>query len=206
MSERQADPTAEVRRAVGLDLSSTAKGLCIVVLQAVGTPESSDLPFPAMVARLAIRVLEDPVRNQTGTRALTVARRITRVLWHYTPTRISSPLVPENPTIVGAEDDFAPVAYDVLFSAREAKEPTTTKVIMPTITEAGAALPYTITLACATSGAAIYYTTDGSHPAVGNATATLYTTPFVVSTACELRAVAYKTGSIASDGASIGIS
>lgn len=203
VTEATADPTAAVARAIGLDGAGSAKGVCLVVLQPVGTPESVDLPYPVLRARLAVRVLEEPQLNQTGQRALYWARRVSRVLWHYVPTRLASPLVPEAPNIVPAEDEFAPVAYDILFECREAYA-TAAKCSMPTIAETGSALPYTITLASATSGAAIYYTTDGTYPRNGNGT--LYSVPFVVSTACELRAVATKTGLIASDCAAVGIS
>jgi hypothetical protein len=204
VSEATADPTAEVSRAVGLDGSGTAKGVCLVILQPIGTPESSDLPYPVLRARLAIRVLEEPVLNQTGQRALYWARRVSRVLWQYVPTRLSSPLVPESPNIVPADDPYASVAYDILFECREAREATASKCSMPTIAATGSALPHTITLATATSGAAIHYTTDGTYPRNGNGT--LYSVPFVVSSACELRAVATKSGLIASDCAAVGIS
>jgi hypothetical protein len=53
-----------------------------------------------------------------------------------------------------------------------------------------------VALSCATSGAAIYYTTDGSKPTTGS---TLYTGPVAVSTATTLRAIAYKSDIIDSD-------
>jgi hypothetical protein len=51
----------------------------------------------------------------------------------------------------------------------------------------------TIVLSCATAGAAIHYTTDGSYPTPSNGT--LYTEPFTLPAAgTVIRAAAYKTG------------
>ena len=53
------------------------------------------------------------------------------------------------------------------------------------------------TLTCATDGATIYYTIDGSFPSLAN-NATLYSAPFAF-TSGTLRTEAYKTGMIGSD-------
>jgi hypothetical protein len=49
----------------------------------------------------------------------------------------------------------------------------------------------TVTLSCATSGAAIYYTTDGSTPA---ASSTKYTAPISISASTQLQALAVEAG------------
>ena len=51
--------------------------------------------------------------------------------------------------------------------------------------------PITVTLACATEGADIYYTLDGSEP---TALATKYTAPFSVSATTTVKAIAIKSG------------
>lgn len=56
-----------------------------------------------------------------------------------------------------------------------------------------------VTLTSATSGAAIYYTTDGTYPGSGNSDATLYTGAFAVDAGTTVRAAAQKTGLNASD-------
>lgn len=73
------------------------------------------------------------------------------------------------------------------------------KVVAPVISPAGTLPSVTVTLTCATSGAAIYYTLDGSHPWSGNTSAALYSTPFTLTEAKTVRAIAYKSGSLASD-------
>jgi hypothetical protein len=56
-----------------------------------------------------------------------------------------------------------------------------------------------VTLSCATSGAAIYYTTDGSTPTTGS---TLYTTAIAINADTTLKAKAFKTNYTASEVAS----
>ena len=70
------------------------------------------------------------------------------------------------------------------------------KVATPQISASGA----NITLTCATSGAAVYYTTDESFPGPGNDEALLYSTPFTLASGTHLLRVAgHKAGSACSD-------
>ncbi len=50
--------------------------------------------------------------------------------------------------------------------------------------------PLTVTISCATAGAAIHYTTDGSTPSDASA---LYTTPIAINATTTLKAIAYLT-------------
>jgi hypothetical protein len=51
-----------------------------------------------------------------------------------------------------------------------------------------------VTLATATDGATIYYTTDGSFPWSGNSEAEIYAGEFSVDSGTTVRAAAYKSG------------
>ncbi len=67
------------------------------------------------------------------------------------------------------------------------------QVEMPSITPAGGnyTTAQTVTMSCATAGATIKYTTDGSTP---NASSATYTAPISVSANTTLKAYAFKTG------------
>ena len=71
---------------------------------------------------------------------------------------------------------------------------TVNTVAMPTITPNGGSFPGSvqITLACATSGATIRYTTNGSAP---TASSPAYAGPFTLSSSATVMAKAFKTGS-----------
>ena len=53
--------------------------------------------------------------------------------------------------------------------------------------------PFEVSITCLTSGAQIYYTTDGSNPTTSS---TLYTTPFIVSANTTLKAVSVLDGEV----------
>ncbi len=68
----------------------------------------------------------------------------------------------------------------------------------PEITPAGGAITSTqdITITCATEGASIYFTIDGTEPSETNGT--LYSTPFILGKECTVKAIAYADGMEAS--------
>ncbi len=72
------------------------------------------------------------------------------------------------------------------------------KVATPTFSLAGGTYPsaLTVTISCATSGATIRYTKDGSTP---TETSTLYSAPISITTTTTLKAKAWKSGWTASD-------
>lgn len=89
------------------------------------------------------------------------------------------------------------VSYGVYFKCRQidAPPPSCATVGISPVSGAG---PLTITLSCATAGAAIYYSLDGSYPssvaaAATPATSFLYSAPFTAAAAAFIRAAAEKT-------------
>lgn len=81
---------------------------------------------------------------------------------------------------------------------------TQVQVAAPTISQAYNSgnsywYPNTVTLACSTSGATIYYTVDGSTPTQAS---TQYTVPFAITASLTVKARAYKTGYLDSTVAS----
>lgn len=205
LDERKGDLVPTIEQALGTLTAVGGKmGLCVVVLSPVGTDEMPDLPNGPLELSIAILVLENVLVNNTaglgtGKAALTVARRVHRVLKHYTPHGLVGVLIPMKPSLVPVDSELAPVAYEVRFKATEARSIGLVKVSTPTISPTNGADPQTVTLSCATAGASIYYTVDGSHPRVGNAAATLYAGPFQVLDAMTVRAAAFKAGCVGSD-------
>jgi hypothetical protein len=209
MSERKADLLNEITKSLGTITKKGGKcGVCVVVLSPEANNTASGVPGGILGVTIPVRVLEDPLYNNdatTGTQkaALTIARRIALVLDSYSPEGVCQCLrLDKSNTIEPTQDVVAPIAYDVNISTVEGYKIPYTKVNTPTISPRSGTLPQTITLACATALASIYYTTDGSYPSSINTHATLYATPFTLSTACTLRVVAYLAGSIASDSSS----
>lgn len=200
VTERTADILAEVQRALGLAASKMgSRGLCLVVLQATANPDSQEVQGPLLELRLGVRVLENPVLNRTGLDALTVCRRILRILHHYHPVGLTSLLLADTPAIQPVADPIAPLAYDVGFTTREGQFTIAAKVAAPAISATAATVPSVVTLTCATAGAGIWYTLDGTHPHRGNSQAVEYSEPFTVTVAARVRAAGHLTDHIASD-------
>ena len=193
----------------GIAAQNGKSGLACIVTQPVANVNAPNAPGANMDVIFVVKILENVVVNMaaTGTTiaALTLARRVARVLHHYIPKGLGNPVVCESPSIIGVGDEQGRVCYEVHFKTSEADGTVYTKVAMPTISPAdsGGGYPLTITLACATAGASIYYTTDDTlpRPAVGAlaGNGTLYTAPFALASAAPVRACAYKSGSLASN-------
>lgn len=182
----------------------------VLVQQPVASDEHANMTFGPLSVDWTILVMEHVAINMDagqGTRkpALEIARRVCRVMKHYSSGGLSRLFVLSTPAIVPAQaivsgrDDVpvAPVCYSVRLTSEEADSETFTKVQAPSISASGSVSPATATLACSTSGASIYYTIDGTYPRSGNGT--LYSSPITIASACMLRAAAYKTGSIPSN-------
>lgn len=205
LDERKGLTESDVQMAIS---SMTAKGgrsgVATIVLAPTADDEMPDAVLGPLTWSVTLLVIEDPLVNTdattgTGYAAMTVARRLHRILKHYRAAGLVHAMVPGRPCISPAKTDFAPVAVEVKFKCQEADAGREYKVGLPTISPAGGTVPQTVTLACATAGAGIYYTLDGTHPHSGNTTATLYTVPFSISTAKVLRVAAFKTGFVGSD-------
>jgi hypothetical protein len=204
IDERKADVVGDISKALGvLTVKGGKLGVCAVVLSPTADDEMPDATFGPLEVVMTVRVLENVLFNTgatgTGKAALTVARRIHRILKHYRPVGLAQPLRPRNPGITPVADPLAPVAYEVNFSTTEADAGRELKCAIPTIAAGGTVHPQTVTLATNTGGASIYYTLNGTHPAAGNTAAVLYTVPFSMATAGSVRACAYLTGYVASD-------
>ena len=193
----------EVAQKLGLLTGKSGKnGICVVIMSPIASMAKIDAMVTQLDAKLSVRVLENVTLNQgsggTGKAALTVAVRILEVLRFYQSQGLASPLEADEPTILEVEDPVAQLAYEVHFTARAGTSDTIDKVAFPVIAITGTQYPKTATITCGTAGASIRYTLDESYP---TATASLYSTPVSLVAAGSVRAVAYKSQSIASDAA-----
>lgn len=113
--------------------------------------------------------------NGTSKRAFAIARRIHRIMKQYRSEGVIETLVPLSPCIVPVSLPGL-VAYAVRFACQESDDTAYQKCMTPVIIPAGGNAGDEVTITCATEFAAIYYTTDGTHPHEGNGN--LYAGPF----------------------------
>lgn len=200
ITERSGDPVADIEKSVG-PLSGKAgfRGLCMVVMQITGNVEFPNEPGPVLDLVVSVRVMENPVLNNTKIEALTAARRISRLLHHYSPGGLASCLIGLNPCIAPVSDPIAPVAYNVRFGTRDAGFVTGDKVLDPIIAFQATTVPAVVTITCGTPGATLLTTTNGSPPYPGNRTAVPYTGPVTIQDACVLRCAAHRSGLMSSN-------
>lgn len=163
--------------------------------------EMPEVQFGPLKLSIAFQVAEWVLLNRkaggTDKPGRKIARRLRDLFAHYTPVGFVHSLVPEanciEPVTLAKKNLLG---WQVNFTAQEADEEILMKVARPVFT----AVANTVQIACTTVGAAIYYTTDGSHPWSGNTAATLYSAPVAIPPAgITLRACAFKTAWIASD-------
>lgn len=145
-------------------------GLLIVVMMSEGEVPSPNGPGPALELVQVVRVIENPMINEgTDGTGLTVEEVSTLVLsaLHQWTNDGRQALYPAKQAM--KEVNLANgVGYDVTFK-RLMQLPPRAAVARPVITINDPSM----TITCATSGAALYYTTNGAYPSPLNGT--LYT-------------------------------
>lgn len=194
-----ADEVLSAKLAV-IEAALADKGLALIVLPPRLKLASPNIPGPRMVATHTLQVVENPLVNRAdggaGLLWEEVVERLLQLLHQYTPTGTAN--------LIAAAEAVEDLPGEMLDQGLLGAQVTVThdhnllplaKVATPTITVAG-----TVTLACATSGAAIYYTINGTFPYVGNTAAALYAAPFAKPTAgLTVRAAAFKASHAGSD-------
>lgn len=199
-----ANVLAELQKKQAVVTSKTGKrGVAVFVLQIIADePNTSGNPFAYMSLSLAFQVVENLElnRGQGGTlkKARQVARRIRDVIRCTRLEGLVSDFYGDKPCIDPLKLEDMPaniVAYQVNFKCFETPGELPQQVQAPVPAVAGDQLTFT----CATVGATIYYTTDGSYPRAANTAATAYSGPITLpDTGYDLRACAYLTDHIAS--------
>ena len=198
--------TAEVQSKIDAALAGTSKknntaGLAVSVYMPELINDQPDSAGPLPSIRVTVAVEEIPIINNgsfgTGTSAEDLAVYILRLrhqwkdssqTWELTPDReaLTAEVVAAS---VGAQQTTM-LRYLLKFNA-EVTLTAPARVATPSAT-----VTSTVTLACGTSGASIYWTTDNSFPRAGNGN--LYTAPFTTPVGVTLRVCAHKSGLAAS--------
>jgi hypothetical protein len=206
LDERLGDIIRELNKNLGVYNDVAGKlGACVIVQSPTAEDDMPAAAGGVLDSDWTILVCEDPTVNDGPSghqkRALKIVRRIVRVVKLYAAQGLCTALVPLKPCIRPAIVDGVPLAYQARFRTTEQAQGTNAKVAQPTIAPASGVAPQVVTITCATAGAAIYYTLDGSPPWSGNAQANLYAAPVNVAAAGTLRARAFKAGMIGSNAA-----
>lgn len=200
----QKDLLSELQKRMGGLTSKGGKRGAFVFLEGFSAPrQGTEPPLTFKHVALTAVAIEIPSFNAgsagTGKSAWDIAVRVAQVLDGYQAAGVSASIQVDPRGIQKGEPPPNCVAYDVELLIPAVVE-LPSKCALPILTADGPhATPVAIT--CATAGASIYYTTDSTYPWSGNTKATLYSSPITLSAAATIRAVAFKTGYIASDSA-----
>lgn len=201
-----------ITRLGALNSQGNKVGVVLIVLMPKLIAKEANTPAPMYDTRYTVQVIDWPaIRRQSAggiqITAETMAERVRQILHFSSFGRGQSlffdgldPAPMNDPNQISYLINFRKVGADTAISkcAVVALSPA------PTPPATSLAVPQTITMTCGTSGAAIYYSLDGSYPSAVAAATTpptsyLYSTPVTISTACTLRAAASKTGLQQSD-------
>jgi hypothetical protein len=199
LTERVADIESEIDRALGpLNEQGGKTGLVAVLLTPTANVNFENVfgPFFDDI-KIVVRVIENVPINQdpdTGTNvpAADAAERVCALLHHFQPDNATGPVLAHKPTITLGNDPNH-LSYDCLFKTSGGLAATLPQAATPVCSNNGG----TITLTCATAGAAIFYTLDGSNPSPRNAM--LYTAPFTPGTGVTIKARAWLAGYLTSE-------
>lgn len=167
-------------------------GVVVVVLMSELAGESTSDTAAAWSDGVTIQVIEQPLFNLgdsgIGKSAALVATRIRQQLhlwgngygatWNFSG---------QNPLPV----DEGKISYGVIFN-RQGSDAKIAPVATPRIEATAATAPATVTITCATAGATIRYTLDGSYPSAANPEAHVYAAPLEIATTANLRAIGEK--------------
>ena len=182
----------------GLDGKNGVGYLVLPIERAEDT--NASLPFGPLKLTISVQWCENVIINNsttgTGIPIRVWAALTAKVLKLYTPVNLASSLVAANPVIYEFTDDRNKNLRVgmVEFTTLEADDKVVNRLPRPQLTQSGSGYPYTVTVS-APNAMAVYYTTDGSHPYDGNATATLYNGSIAIPAACLLRVRAIADGS-----------
>jgi hypothetical protein len=189
----------EVPRDLSFELqaSAAAAGTWGVVLVPQAQVSAPNAPGPIFdPVEFAVRFRQN-VPVAAGPCALEAAETALALLHLYKPASVNEVLVAATEALRRVVEPNV-VTYEVRVRTQVCAAYAVPQVGLPVVACAGVQSPQTVSLSCATAGAAIFYTLDGSAPVPRGATASLYSAPFTVSAAGMLRVRAWLAGYLAS--------
>lgn len=168
---------------------SGKSGVFVGVQMPTADGEKPNLPGPLLGVAATVRVMESPAMNRavggTGKTAEQIAARVLQLLHHWSPNGARF-LIAGTDALKPVDTDDGVVSYDARVETFDGLDDLVSVAPPTAVVAAG-----TLTLSCPTSGAAIYYTSDGSFPGTDK---TLYSAPFAIGAGDHIRAAAYKSG------------
>jgi len=208
-AEREGDIESKIERSLKVITEKDSKiGVAVVVGTASADVNTPNLPGPHFDDTvIEIITYENPMFNDgasgTGKAGVDIARRVLNVLHLYRPEGLGQTLFADKEAIrYSGIAEPGVIAYSSKIRFRAAQS-VYSKVGALAISPASGSVPVDVTITCADGDADIYYTLDKTYPWSGNANAVRYTAQFTIDTAAMLRAVAHKSGNVASDAAAV---
>lgn len=207
-SQRKGITENDVQTRLGaLNAKGGLTGLVLIVLMPKLIPQEANTPGAMYFTRYSVQVIDWPaIRRQTSggisISAESMAERVRQIL-HFAGFGRGQSLFFDGMDPLPMADPNQ-ISYAISFRKVGADTPIP-KCAVVAISPKGGNAPVdftTFTLSCATAGAAIYYTTDGSYPGSTNPAAILYTGPVTVNESFTVRAAAERAGFQQSDPAS----
>ena len=200
-TERIKELQSEINLALGpLNGCAGKSGLVVVVLTPTANASFGEVfgPFFDDI-RITVKVLENVTQNQdsltgTGIPAVAAAEQICGLLHQFMPEGAGGPVLVRKPAITLANDPLN-LVYQCHFRTSGGLRNVPPKLASPGCTQQNGLL----TMSCATAGAAIFYTLDGSLPLPRNPMAFLYTAPVTSVPGATLKARAFLAGYLNSE-------
>ncbi len=196
-SQRKGITENDIQTNLGaLNQKSGLTGMCLIVLMPVLIPSESNTPSAMYATRYSVQVIDWPVvrRIPTGGIQITaesMAERVRQIL-HFASFGRGQSMYFDGMTPVAMKDEKQ-ISYLVSFKKLGA-DTAVPKVAICSLSPNYGQVPQTVTVACATPGSTIYYTTDGSYPSSVNPTALVYTAPLNITVQTALRVAAEAPG------------
>lgn len=191
------------------DYLTKRTGLGVIIMTPKASVTSPNLPGPyfeniVFIASVWENVALNRAADSTGTgkAALAVAEVIAALLHLHKPTGVSETLTPMQPTIALIPNTKPYLAYNVLYKTDGGVSYPVNKVadVVPSVVDHGDGTK-TVSLACATPYAYIFFTTDGSYPAPLDASGVQrapYSISFTITSPVTLLCRAWLPGFLAS--------